>query len=142
MPQYPEYKIITATSLEDLEIITQNYIANNWQPLGEIGHINAPSFIFYHEMMRFPQPLETNPELEIEEKFNKKMVDMDQYVKDLLDINGIKLLCQGGKLFTSYGSKVFEGISPNQVIQLIKGSKHCPIDLDETKVVNAIEGII
>lgn len=134
-----KYQIVTSSTLDDLEEETQKLIDEGWQLAGPIGYTNE---LYYHEMMKFPQQPAPDRRDAVSE-FNAKLDRMDTKIKDLLDINGIVLACNpNGQLVTVVGEKVIEGISPNSILMALKNSKHCPIDLDEQEVLNAIEGVI
>lgn len=140
----PEYKIIKATELETLENLTLEMLVQGWQLAGPIGHYGS---YFYHEMMRLvPDPKaqeqEAAAQLTIQESFDQHLEQMDQKVKDLLEINNIELMYMDGRYYTKVGEKVHEGIDPNHVLQVLKASKHYPLDMDDSVVLNAIESIV
>ena len=81
-------------------------------------------------------------EQEMQTAFQRSLDAMDPKIKDLLDINDIELSCVGGKHFTRIGDKIHDGISPNEVLNALKASKHCPLDLDEEAVLQAVEALV
>jgi len=141
--QTPSYKILTADTIEGIERQTAAFIEMGWQPASDVRYI-ASEKLFIHEMLYFPRPDAPAPAPAVDtEKFAEKLANMNQKVKDLLDINRIYLACsKDGKLYTHIGDKVVEGISPNAVLLALKASKHCPVDLDEAMVINAVESVI
>ena len=142
--QTPSYKILTADTIEGIEQQTAAFIEMGWQPASDVRYI-ASEKLFIHEMLYFPRPDAPAPAAPAvdAEKFAGKLANMNQKVKDLLDINGIELACsEDGKLYTRVGDKVVEGISPNAVLLALKASKHCPVDLDDAMVINAVESVI
>lgn len=146
--QQTEYQIITSNTLDGMEEETKKLLDEGWQPAGPVTFVPQKSYsgYFFHEMVKFT-PMEP---LTVVEKgsqavleFNKRLNEMDPQVKELLDINNIRLsITNDGQLVTVVGDKVTDGISPNEVLMALKASKHCPMDLDEEAVLNAVEGLL
>jgi len=146
--QRTEYKIISSNTLEGIEKLTQALLDDDWQPAGPVTFVPEKSYsgYFIHEMVKFlPPEMITTTEKASQAvlDFNKKLRKMNPRVKELMDINNIRLsITNDGQLVTIIGDKVTDGIYPNEVLMAIKASKHCPIDLDEEAVLNAIEGVL
>lgn len=144
----PEYIVLKASFLEDIEKQTREYLLQGWQPAGPITFIPKISAsvpeVYFHEMIRLvPEPVERPNLVDASEMFNEKLSRMDDYVKTLLDINGIMLLCNSeGQFETIVGDRRLAGIAPNEILMAIKNSKHCPMDLNEQKVLNEIEALL
>lgn len=137
----PEYAILHETALWRMEEATNKMYQQGWQPAGSLQY--APGVGFFHELIRFKAPSsEPAATDQTDVNFTQNLANMDGYVKDLLLINKIELECQGGHYFTRRDGKIFEGIGATQVLALLKDSRHCPIDLDEARVIKAIEGLV
>ena len=142
----PDYIIAHSQFLENREDETRENLADGWQLASPLFYAEGE---FFQPMLKFPAPpMEQGQSLadaaqeQAAEDFQKKWEDMDAEVRDLLLINNIDLFTQNGQLFTRVGDKIRAGIAPNEVLSLLKESKHCPMDLDEQKVLNAIEGLL
>ena len=145
-----EYKIVKTKDLKTMEKMTQFLLDEGWQlggPMTELKTEDDEGNRFYHEMLKISinataQQLEEARIIETTKLFEQKLADMDSKVKDLLELNSIELMCVDGKLYIKVGDKVLEGISPNEVLKLLKGSKHYPIDMKDEKITNAIDGVL
>lgn len=148
--QKMQYRIIKTTNLNTMEELTQEMAQEGWQPAGpvtEVSNVGDDGIHFYHEMVRLVTDnlAQQREEMQIaadRQAFMKKLDNMDSKVKDLLELNGIVLMFVDGKLYTQVGEKITEGIQPQEVLKLLKASKHYPIDMKDEVVLNAIEGVI
>ena len=146
-----QYKILKAETLDEIGKMTAELTEKGWQPVSPLGYVpqnkNHGEY-FYHEMAFFEVPEPQAPEepardFEAEERaFNAKLNRMDPKISDLLAINSIDLVYIDGKLYTRTPTKVHEGIYPPMVLDILKNSKHCPIDLDEEKFLNDIDSLL
>lgn len=148
--QKTQYKIIQTKTLDEIEKETIALIEQGWQPAGPVTEIKSAKSSdnhFYHEMVRFVVNTEEQQKMELQiaaakKAFTDKINNMDQKVKDLLDLNDIQLMFVDGKLYTQQNGKVSEGIDPQDVLKKLKSSDHYPIDMPDDTVLNAIESII
>lgn len=139
-PSIPEYKIVSAPSLEKLEQTTMELVQDGWQILGPIGYAKNA---YYHEMLRMRvDESAAKAASAADARFREAMDAMDRRVFDLLEINGIRLMCVDGKLYTKIEDKVSEGIDPKNVLNALKNSRHYPIDMDDNFVLEAIESLL
>lgn len=146
-----EYKILKERTLEEIETLTVQDIQNGWQCMGPVQY-ESTSGVWYREMMRMYNPntanqtdsagdaLQSNED--ISAAFSAKLSDMDKYVYDLLDINGILLYVNAGEMYTEQSGVAEKGISAARVLELLKKSQHCPIDLNEELVLSEIEKLL
>lgn len=148
--QKMQYQIVKTANLDAMEDITIELAKKGWQPAGpvtEVKNVGEDGIRFYHEMVRFVTNDEEQQHAEMQlaadrQAFADRLDKMDPKVKDLLELNHIVLMFVDGKLYTKVGEKVIEGIQPQEVLNLLKASKHYPIDMKDDVVINAIEGVI
>lgn len=138
-----EYKIITSSSVEKMEELMAEMLNLGWQKASPIIlDRHAGDLTLIQELVRQVSPESMFSFEDLDKQFYDKYDKMDSRVKDLLDINGIRLQSVDGALITSHGNKTTQGIFPNEVLSLLKASKHCPLDLDETKVLMEVESLL
>lgn len=140
--QYPKVQAIYGDNIDGIIEKTNQFLEDGWQLVGPFSW-SEQEHKFYRELIKFPTPPKPRDMSDVvTEQFYEKMSEMDQKVKDLLEINNIMLICDNGKFFTSYDGKVTEGISPMNVLNLLRSSKHCPTDLDEKAFLSEIESVL
>lgn len=149
-----QYKILRAMTLDDIEEETQELLRSGWQPAGPVTQIDSESsvdatFHYIHEMIKVPAPDQLLADEEVQrleqmagQLFEEKKANMNPKVRDLLEINGIELFYANGQPATRVGDKVHNGINPNEVLNALKASKHCPLDLDEESVLKAVGELV
>lgn len=149
-----EYDVIVANNVQILTEFTNKALDKGWQLAGGLftytENRNRERF-FAQPIIKITQPtnldqLFTREEMkkreEADKKFERCYANLSQKTKDLLEINGIHLGCKHGQLFTVFQNKRIEGILPTAVLDMLKQSEHCPIDLDSTAFLNEIEGLL
>ena len=144
-----QYKIVEAPSTKLMEERVQKMLEEGWGFVGNLISINQPKVSLYaREMVKEvkeltePTPVEVDPDVidqEFKVRYNKVLGDK---TRDLLYINGIVLDCNKGVLTTSYKGETKVGISPVHVLNLLKNSKHFPINTDEKQILNELEGLV
>ena len=139
-PTTPKFKydIFATSSLEKLKDHTQQMFDDGWQKASPII-VDGNDYIQEYVKVVVADPVVRTVDTD---EFNSKLDKMDQKVKDLLAINNIVLACDNGQLCTYFGDDRADGISPVTILNTLKNSKHVPIDLDEEKVLNEIEGLL
>ena len=138
-----EYRILGATTWKTLEEMVKEALANGWQFAGPLV-VDKDNRHFYKEMVKEKQSQleKTQVEATLDARFNEKYSALDPKIKDLLEINGIELMSQNGKLFTIIGGKVSEGILPSKVAHALITSKHCPLSLSVEEITAKLETLV
>ena len=136
-----EYKIIVAYNTVELEQLIQAFLNDGWD---RFMPIVATPELFLAEMTRVKKEDSELPYELIRERKVKKLAELDPYLKDLLEINNISIQCDDlGRLSVSCGSDgKTVGFLPILVLNLLRNSKHVPIDLDEEKILNELEKLL
>lgn len=147
-PMIPDYKIVQTRSLGVMEKQVDELMKDGWQIVGDVKpYMAGTTQMFYRELVklrpdeeaiaRAQQALVTE-----QERFARAIENMDGRVRDLLDINNIELVFVDGLFYTNVNGKTEEGINAYHILDLLKKSKHYPVDMDDATVINAIEGLV
>lgn len=139
-----EYDIITTHDVREMSKKVQERLNLGWQKAGQLMIHNDANgdTVFLQELIKvveFKEQLKNKVE---DVEFNRKVEMMDKKVKDLLDINNIRVTCENGDLVTYFGEEKSAGIIPSAIVNTLKNSKHVPIDLDEEKVFKEIGSLL
>ena len=103
-----QYRILRTQTLKEMEEQTGLLASEGWQPAGpvtELKKAESNGIRFFHEMVRFVNDDQANVQAEMQiaadlKAFEDRYEQMDQKVKDLLEINGISLIYVDGKYYT------------------------------------------
>lgn len=140
-----KYKIITSKTAEELEKEIQKLLDNGW---AFVGSLVSDEQGFAREMvkevkeLKEPEQVQIDPETvdqEFKLRYNRLL---GEKTRDLLYINGIVLNCEKGQMTTSYKGETTQGISPAHVLQLLKSSKHYPINADDKVILKELESLV
>lgn len=133
------YQILTGKTLDEIAKSIEAYLNHSWQKASDVKY-DENSASYYIEMIQVTVVVDNG--LPDDNSFNSRYAALDEYVKDLLEVNDIHLNCIDSIYSTMHGKDIIDGISPTVVLALIKDSKHCPIDLDEEKVLDEISKLV
>ena len=147
-PMIPDYKIVRTKSLDTMESQVDELMKDGWQIVGDVKpYVEGSNQMFYRELVKLRPDEEAIARAQQalvneQERFSKAIENMDERVRDLLEINNIELIFVDGLFYTNVNGKTEEGINAYHILDLLKKSKHYPVDMEDATVVNAIEGLV
>lgn len=141
------YRIIVESDLQRMQAQVEQLLQEGWSFLGNLiisEHQDMPP-VFVREMF-FNRPAipETSIDTDVIDqdfkvRYNKLL---SQRTRDLLDINGIVLSCEGGRFQTTVNGETTEGFSPAHILRLLKNAKHYPLNADDEAILSELETLV